>query len=70
MLKVYDGRIELKLKQFSGRTLDETRRLWQTANKRPPWSQVIDPGPQPVGTMTIDKSTGETVLRDRTGKFR
>lgn len=70
VLKVYDGRIELKLKQFSGRTLDETRRLWQTANKRPPWSQVIDPGPQPVGTMTIDKSTGETVLRDRTGKFR
>ncbi len=70
VLKVYDDRIELKLKQFSGRTLDETRRLWQTANKRPPWSQVIDPGPQPVGTMTIDKSTGETVLRDRTGRFR
>ena len=70
VIKVYEDRIELKLKQFSGRTLDETRRLWQTADKRPPWSQVIDPGAQPVGTMTIDKSTGETVLRDRTGRFK
>jgi hypothetical protein len=69
VLKVYADRIELELKQFSGRTLDDTRRLWQTANKRPPWSQVIDPGPQSVGTMTIDKSTGVSVLRDRTGKF-
>ena len=70
LIKVYEDRIELKLQQFSGRTLDQTRRLWQTADKRPPWSQVIDPGPQPVGTMTIDKSTGETLLRDRTGRFR
>jgi hypothetical protein len=70
VLKVYADRIELELKQFSGRTLDDTRRLWQTANKRPPWSQVIDPGPQSVGTMTIDKSTGVSVLRDRTGRFR
>ena len=70
LIEVYDDRIDLELKQFPGRTLDETRRLWQTANRRPPWSQEIDPGPQPVGTMTIDKSTGETVLRDRTGKFR
>jgi hypothetical protein len=69
VLKVYEDRIELRLKKFSGRTLDETRRLWQVDDRRPPWSQVIDPGPQPVGTMTIDKSTGETVLRDRTGKF-
>jgi hypothetical protein len=69
VIKVYQDRIELRLKKFSGRTLDETRRLWQVDDKRPPWSQVVDPGPQPVGTMTIDKSTGETVLRDRTGKF-
>jgi hypothetical protein len=69
VLKVYVDRIELELKQFSGRTLDDTRRLWQTANKRPPWSQVINPGPGSVGTMTIDKSTGSPVLRNRTGRF-
>jgi Calcineurin-like phosphoesterase len=69
VIEVYEDRIELRLKKFSGRTLDETRRLWQVDDRRPPWSQVIDPDPQPVGTMTIDKSTGETVLRDRTGKF-
>jgi len=70
VLKVYEDRIELELKQFSGRTLDEARRLWQVDSRRPPWSQVIDLGPQSVGTMTIDKSTGESVLQDRTGKFR
>jgi hypothetical protein len=69
VLEVYEDRIELELKQFSGRTLDDTRRLWQTASKRPPWSQVISPGPQSAGTMTIDKSTGVSVLRDRTGRF-
>jgi hypothetical protein len=69
VLKMYEDRIELELKQFSGRTLDDTRRLWQTANKRPPWSQVIDPGPRSAGTMTIDKSTGSPVLRNRTGRF-
>jgi hypothetical protein len=69
VLNVYEDRIELRLKQFSGRTLDDTRRLWQVDNRRPPWSQVINPGPQSAGTMTIDKSTGEPVLRDRTGRF-
>ena len=70
MLEVYEDRIELRLKQFSGRALNDTRRLWQVDNRRPPWSQVIHPGPQSVGTMTMDKSTSESVLRDRTGKFR
>jgi hypothetical protein len=69
VVKVYQDRIDLELKQFSGRTLDETRKLWQIDDRRPPWSQVIDPGPQSVGTMTIDKSTVSPVLRDRTGKF-
>jgi hypothetical protein len=69
LLKVYENRIELRLKRFSGSTLDETRRLWQVDDRRPPWSQVINPGPQSAGTMTIDKSTGEPVLRDRTGRF-
>jgi hypothetical protein len=69
VIKVYQDRIDLELKQFSGRTLDEARRLWQIDDRRPPWSQEIDPGPQTVGTMTVDKSAGETVLRDRTGKF-
>ena len=69
VIKVYQNRIDLELKRFSGRTLDDTHKLWQIDNRRPPWSQAIDPGPQSVGTMTIDKSTGETVLRDRTGKF-
>jgi hypothetical protein len=68
-IEVYEDRIELRLKKFSGRTLDETRRLWQVDDRRPPWSQVIDAGPQSVGSMTIDKSTGVSVLRDRTGRF-
>jgi hypothetical protein len=70
VIKVYQNRIELRLKKFSGATLNDTRRLWQTATQRPPWSQVINPGPQSVGTMTIDKSTGVSVLRDRTGRFQ
>ena len=69
VIKVYQDRIDLELKQFSGRTLDDTHKLWQIDNRRPPWSQVIDPAPRSVGTMTIDKSTGASVLRDRTGKF-
>lgn len=69
VIKVYQDRIDLKLKKFSGRTLNETRKLWQIDDRRPPWSQVIDPGPRSVGTMTIDKSTGVPVLRNRTGRF-
>jgi Calcineurin-like phosphoesterase len=69
LIKIYQDRIDLELKRFSGRTLDETNKLWQIDNRRPPWSQVIDPGPTSVGTMTIDKSTGASVLRNRTGKF-
>jgi hypothetical protein len=69
VIKVYQDRIDLKLKQFSGRTLNETRKLWQIDDRRPPWSQAIDPGPRSVGAMTIDKSTGVSVLRNRTGKF-
>jgi hypothetical protein len=70
LIKVYQDRIELQLKQFRGRILDRTHKLWQTGNRRPAWSQVIHPNPRSVGTMTIDKSTGESVLGDRTGKFR
>ena len=69
VIKVYEDRIELQLKQFSGRTLNDTRRLWQVDDRRPPWSQVINPDPRSAGTMTIDKSTGKPVLRNRTGRF-
>jgi hypothetical protein len=69
VIKVYRERIDLELKKFSGRTLDDERQLWQIDSRRPPRSQVIDPGPRSVGTMTIDKSTGETVLGDRIGRF-
>jgi 3',5'-cyclic AMP phosphodiesterase CpdA len=70
LIKVYQDRIELQLKQFRGRLLNRTHKLWQTGSRRPAWSQVIRPNPRSVGTMTIDKSTGESALRDRTGKFR
>jgi hypothetical protein len=69
LIKIYQDRIDLELKKFSGRTLNETRKLWQIDDRRPPWSQSIDPEPRSVGTMTIDKSTGVSVLRNRTGKF-
>ena len=69
VVKVYEDRIELQLKQFSGRTLNETRRLWQVDDRRPPWSQVINSGPRSARTMTIDKSTVKPVLRNRTGRF-
>ena len=70
VLKVYEDSIELELKRFSGRTLDDTRSLWQVDYRRPPWSQVINPGPRSAGTMTIDKSDGEPVLKNRKGRFR
>jgi hypothetical protein len=69
VIKVYEDRIELVLKKFSGHVLNNTRKLWQTSRQRPAWNQVIYPGPRSVGTMTIDKSTVSPVLRDRTGKF-
>ena len=69
VIKVYENRIDLKLKKFSGGTLNENRRLWQVEQRRPPWSQVIHPGPRSVGTMTIDKRGGTTVFRNRTGEF-
>jgi hypothetical protein len=69
LIKIYRDRIDLELKQFSGSVLNSTRELWQMGKNRLPWSQIINQDPRSVGTMTIDKSTGETVLRDRTGKF-
>jgi hypothetical protein len=69
VLKVYENRIDLKLKKFSGRTLNENRRLWQVEQRRPPWSQVVHPNPRSAGTMTIDKRGGTTVFRNRTGEF-
>ncbi|MGH3344778.1 MAG: metallophosphoesterase family protein [Carbonactinosporaceae bacterium] len=66
--RVYADRIELELKQFDGRVTDSDK-MWNTSHKRPHEGVEFQPGPAVVGTMTIDKSTGTTVRRDRSGRL-
>jgi hypothetical protein len=52
LIQVYADRVELTLKQFSGRILDDLE-LWGITSKRTPRAPVIDPGPSVVGRMTV-----------------
>lgn len=69
--KVYEDRIELELKRADLEyPANDTSRLWQAGSNRPRAQYSISPaGFQPVGTLTIDKSSGETVYQNRTGFF-
>ena len=66
--RVYADRIELTLKEFRG-TRSVGRPLWNTDRKGPPQKVTFLPGPEVVGTMVIDKSGDETVLRQRQGRL-
>jgi hypothetical protein len=65
LIQVYADRIELTLKQFTGRVLDEVHRLWGVTNKRGPLTIEFDRGTKVVGTMTVANS-GER-FTNRTG---
>ena len=65
LIQVYIDRIELILKQFTGRVLDSVHRLWGVSNKRGPLTIEFDRGTRVVGTMTVANS-GER-FSNRTG---
>jgi hypothetical protein len=65
LIQVYADRIELTLKQLTGRVLDDVHRLWGITNKRGPLKVEFDRGTQVVGTMTVANS-GER-FTNRTG---
>jgi hypothetical protein len=65
LIQVYVDRIELTLKQFTGRVLDAVHRLWGVTNKRSPLTIEFDRGTKVVGTMTVANS-GER-FTNRTG---
>jgi hypothetical protein len=64
-----DGdRIDLELKWIQ--TENTGDRLWQTGSNRPyEFPAMLEPAFQTAGTLTIDKSSGETVYSNRTGFF-
>ncbi len=66
--KVYADRIELTLKEFHGARTNP-RKLWNTDRKGPARGIRFQRGPATVGTMVIDKSGDETVLRERRGRL-
>ena len=65
---VYADRIELTLKEFRGARTN-AKKLWNTDRKGPPQGIRFQRGPATVGTMVIDKSGDETVLRERRGRL-
>jgi hypothetical protein len=65
LIQVYADRIELTLKQFTGRILDDKDRLWGISNKRGPLKVEFDRGTRVVGTMTV-ANTGAR-FTNRTG---
>jgi hypothetical protein len=56
LIQVYADRIELTLKQLTGRILDVEHRLWGITNKRGPLKIEFDRGTQVVATMTVANS--------------
>jgi hypothetical protein len=65
---VYADRIELTLKEFRGARTNP-RKLWNTDRKGPARGIWFQREPATVGTMVIDKSGDETVLRQRRGRL-
>ena len=67
---VYPDRIELELKWIDV-TADPASELWQTGSNRPLAEISLDEtaGFTSAGTMVIDKSSGESLIRERTGFF-
>ena len=65
-----DGdRIDLELKAID--ITNSGSSLWQAGSNRPKETVTFDEAAfQTVGTLTIDKSSGETVYSNRTGEFR
>ena len=66
--RVYADRIELTLKEFRGARMD-AHKLWNTDRKGPARGVLFHRGPATVGTMVIDKSGDETVLRQQRGRL-
>jgi len=66
--RVYADRIELTLKEFAGARTDADM-LWNTDRKGPARGIQFHRGPITVGTMVIDKTGNETVLRQRRGRL-
>jgi hypothetical protein len=66
--RVYDDRIELTLKEFTGARTDKDT-LWNTDRRGPARGIQFHRGPVTVGTMVIDKTGGGTVLRQRRGRL-
>ncbi|NVB78092.1 MAG: hypothetical protein HOV81_06830 [Kofleriaceae bacterium] len=69
--KVYEDRIELELKRADLEyPANDTTKLWQAGSNRPRAQYAVAAaGFQSAGTLTIDKSSGETVYQNRTGFF-
>jgi hypothetical protein len=65
---VYADRIELTLKEFRGARTNG-KKLWNTDRKGPAKGIRFQRGPATVGTMVIDKTGAETVLRQRRGRL-
>jgi hypothetical protein len=66
--RVFADRIELTLKEFQGERTD-AHKLWNTDRKGPAKGIRFLPGPATVGSLVIDKSGTETLLRERTGRL-
>ncbi|NVB84947.1 MAG: hypothetical protein HOV81_41655, partial [Kofleriaceae bacterium] len=66
---VYPDRIELELKRFK-MDYPSTEKLWQAGTNRPKAQYSVPPEPfESVGTLVIDKSSGQTQFLNRTGYF-
>jgi hypothetical protein len=71
MVMIIDGNtIDLKLKSIDQQSIGSSK-LWQTGGNRPSEEYYLDTanGYQTVGTLTINKNSGQTIYENRTGYF-
>jgi hypothetical protein len=70
VINVDGKRLDLTLKRLNLINDSSMGQLWQMASNRPNAKYEVDPtGYQAVGTLTLDKSSGQKVYSNRTGYF-
>ena len=70
LIEVDGKRLDLTLKRLALNNDSSQGQLWQMNYNRPNAKYEVDPaGYQIVGTLTIDKSSGQKLYSNRTGYF-
>ena len=70
LISVDGKRLDLTLKRLGLNNDSSQGQLWQMNYNRPSAKYEVDPkGFEVVGTLTIDKSSGQKLYSNRTGNF-